>query len=897
MTIMLNTLYNIIIFPLIQIIEISFVIVDRIFDNCILSIIGVSITVSIITLPLYFIAEKWQNVERNIQAKLNEKVKKIKTVFKGDEQYLILRTYYKQNNYHPFFAFRNSLSVLIQIPFFIAAYYYLSNLEYLKGISFLFIEDLGSPDHFYSFGNFSINLLPILMFFVNCFSGYIYSVKFLKREKIQIYSVAIVFLILLYNSPSSLVLYWTMNNIFSLFKNILLKFKNPFKIIYILICSIIIILNIRFVLLGYSPKRIFVVVFFSIFLLLPFFKKLYAKIKNYISTHFIIEESSISFARTYIYSVITLFIIAGIFIPSSLIASSVQEFSYLENYTTPFPFIIIVCIQSLGTFLFWPLCIYFLFPKKYKSLLSLLLSLLCIISIVNIFLFSGNYGFMTTTFTFSNPDTFESNLLFIFSNLFIIFLICIMFFYLLLIKRRYIFNSLQLIMLSFIILLSITNIFKIIKDYNSYSNIRNNTDINSINTNKINYVYNFTKYGRNVIVIMIDSAISGFVPYIFDEKPELLESFTGFTYYPNCVSYGNHTRIGAPLIFGGYEYQPKNIQKNRSFAMQKHNEALLMMPLLFSKEGYHIVITEPTFANYSLKPDLSIFSSYPEIMASNIQGNYTNLWLESHPELNVVSIPQLLNDILLRFSFFKISPPAFRIFLYDKGRWLKPDGLFSNNMLSLSTLDCYTTLYYFPQLTEISDANYDTYTAIVNDLTHNPSFFQFPDYEPSIEITDYGNGQFSDDKDYHSNIAVFILLGKWLNFLQEQGVYDNTRIIIVSDHGHSVECNYSGNMKLINDEMLSMYHPLLLIKDFNKRGKLLTDFEFMTHGDVPSIAMKNLINNPINPFSGIPVITNKESGAMITTSNVLQYKISKDQWLLIQKDIFDFNNWEKVEFK
>jgi membrane protein insertase Oxa1/YidC/SpoIIIJ len=143
---MFTFLYTLIIFPIVQIIELCYLFVYRIFDNPGVSILGVSITVSICTLPLYFVAEKHQYKERNLQKRLTPKINKIKAVFKGDEQYMILSTYYRQNNYHPVYALRNTLGILVQIPFFIAAYSYLSHLNALQGADFLFIRDLSKPD-------------------------------------------------------------------------------------------------------------------------------------------------------------------------------------------------------------------------------------------------------------------------------------------------------------------------------------------------------------------------------------------------------------------------------------------------------------------------------------------------------------------------------------------------------------------------------------------------------------------------------------------------------------------------------------------------------------------------------------------------------------------------------
>jgi membrane protein insertase Oxa1/YidC/SpoIIIJ len=141
-----NILYNIIIYPLVQIIEFIFVFAQKAFRETGVSIVAVSGAVSLLCLPLYNVAEKWQRIERDTQKELKPKVDKIRAVFRGDEQYMILAAYYRQNHYHPAYALRSTFGLLIQIPFFIAAYSYLSHLEALKGARFLFISNLGAPD-------------------------------------------------------------------------------------------------------------------------------------------------------------------------------------------------------------------------------------------------------------------------------------------------------------------------------------------------------------------------------------------------------------------------------------------------------------------------------------------------------------------------------------------------------------------------------------------------------------------------------------------------------------------------------------------------------------------------------------------------------------------------------
>src|SRR5574344_1533949 len=130
---MANALYTLIIYPLYQLMELIFVVTNRIFKNPGISVLCISVAVTLFCLPLYIVAEHWQEIERNLEKSLKSGVDRIKKGFKGDEQYMILSTYYRQNHYHPMMALRSSFGLLIQIPFFIAAYSFLSKLPVLKG--------------------------------------------------------------------------------------------------------------------------------------------------------------------------------------------------------------------------------------------------------------------------------------------------------------------------------------------------------------------------------------------------------------------------------------------------------------------------------------------------------------------------------------------------------------------------------------------------------------------------------------------------------------------------------------------------------------------------------------------------------------------------------------------
>jgi YidC/Oxa1 family membrane protein insertase len=897
----ISFLYSLIIFPLVQFIELTWIVIYKTSSNPGLAILAVSAAVSICTLPLYFIAEKHQRAEREIQKRLKPEIDNIKAVFSGDEQYMILSTYYRQNHYHPVYALRSSLGLLIQIPFFIAAYSFLSHLGALNNVPFLFVKDLGAPDALLPglIAGYSLNVLPVLMTLINCVAGAVYTRGLPVKEKVQLYGMALVFLVLLYNSPSGLVLYWTMNNVISLIKNCLQRIKNSKKFVFISLYVAVAFLDayIFFIHRGAIRKRVMFIAVCSLVFLKPLVGKLYAwgKRKIKINTN-IASQSALGQTNTFVFSVIILFLLAGLVIPGALIASSVQEFSFIEDHTSPLPFAGNVMMQAAGIFLFWPLCFYALFSKKTKNTLAVIMSLLCIAAIVNTFVFSGNYGFMTPMLKFSNAISSELSLSAM--NIAVLIFCMLLALSLLYMPKRVVFFSFQLVAMISLASFGIINVVKIQREYTEFAS----RGITAANSKTPGPLYSFSKTGKNVLMIMLDRGISGYVPYIFEEKPELKGSFEGFTWYRNCISFGAITLFGAPGLYGGYEYTPLEMQKRADKPLvEKHNEALMVLPRLFHENGYSTIITDPPFANYSWTPDLRAFNGHPEIHAENVINQYSAYWLQGHENLKgLTSLTALLKNNLIRFSLFKIVPPVVREFLYDDGRWLGTEDV--RSVLSQDTLDNYAILDVLPDITAVSDGGENSLMVICNNLTHEPAFFQAPDYIPVREVTDKGSGPYAGEEHYHANIAAYLLLGKWFSFLKENGVYDNTRIIIVSDHGGWGGETIPDDFAMLDGASLGYYRALLLVKDFDMSGDLTVDDSFMTNADTPFLLTKDLIVNPVNPFTQKPIQSSKEDGAVITTARrgepsihgKYQFIIKDDEWLHVHNSIFDPNNWERV---
>lgn len=187
------------------------------------AIIVMSLIVNTVILPIYLKAEHWQEEERSIRKSFENDKAMIKRTFKGQERFAMITTMHRLAGYSPLLTLRSSIGFFLQIPFFFAAYHLLSHFEPFHGISFLGLSDLSKPDELFNIFGLPINLMPILMTIINIGSALIYTKNLSKRDKFQLYGMAAIFLVLLYNAASGLVLYWTFNNIYSLGKNAILS--------------------------------------------------------------------------------------------------------------------------------------------------------------------------------------------------------------------------------------------------------------------------------------------------------------------------------------------------------------------------------------------------------------------------------------------------------------------------------------------------------------------------------------------------------------------------------------------------------------------------------------------------------------------------------------------------
>lgn len=909
----LTIIETILLGPLKLLFEIIFQLASRFVNHPGLSIVFLSLIMNLLVLPLYKRADAMQEESRDIEAKLHDGVSHIKKVFTGDERMMILQTYYRQNNYKPTNALNGSISLLLEIPFFMAAYQFLSNLQTLNGVSLGPIADLGMPDGMLVIGGIAINLLPIIMTIVNVISSAIYLRGFPLKTKIQLYGMAIFFLVFLYKSPSGLVFYWTLNNVFSLLKTIFYKIKNPRIVLRILaaVAGWGMIAFGGFIYNTESIKRKVFLVVIGFLLQLP---ALLPILKNIVCSH--VEHREVQ-PNQKLFTLASFFltVFVGGVIPSTYIAASPQEYVDITYFHNPLWYIVSTLCLATGTFMVWLRVFYWLASKKGKVVFDKLVWVLCGLMLVNYMFFGTKLGIISSSLQYENGLLFS-------------------------IEEQLV-NVLVMLIVAFIMYIGITKFSKltvpvlltgvlafITMSAINVVTIKQSVDKLAIEQTTEKPNFQFSKTGKNVVVLMLDRAPGVYIPYLFNESPVLKEQFAGFTYYSNTISFGGYTNFGTPALMGGYEYTPVELNKrNEESLASKHNEAVKLMPVLFSEKGYDVTVCDPAYANYQWIPDLTVFDEYPDIKSYITKGAF------SSPGQKEEAIKNNQRNFFC-FSIMKSMPLFAQSTIYSGGTYNQVSIASSVNYstqtrqgnsvaegISKAFMDCYNVLANISNITRITEDKTNTFLFMSNDTTHEPTLLKEPEYVPMeyIDNTKYdaenterftvggSTLNMTEQKQvvhYQTNMAAMMQLGKWFDYLRENDVYDNTKIIIVSDHGeplsHLDELVFGSEAE--THKNVEFYYPLLMVKDFGSKEFSVSN-EFMTNADVPTLATKDLIQNPINPFTGNAINSHEKAAhdQFVIISNKWDVMTNNGncflpaKWASVKEDLWKKENWAFYE--
>ena len=154
------------------------------------------------------------------------------------------------------------------------------------------------------------------------------------------------------------------------------------------------------------------------------------------------------------------------------------------------------------------------------------------------------------------------------------------------------------------------------------------------------------------------------------------------------------------------------------------------------------------------------------------------------------------------------------------------------------------------------------------------------------------------------NVSAIRCISRWLDALRENGALDNTRIVVVADHGRDIDAPCFEGDALGREK--AYFNPLLLFKDFSSSGAVRSDDAFMTNADTLFIAAGGLNLSARNPFSKKELLAEKSGGVDVYPCFGEEYNghamrgrtsftLEKERGFHVHDSIFDAKNWERLK--
>ncbi len=283
---------------------------------------------------------------------------------------------------------------------------------------------------------------------------------------------------------------------------------------------------------------------------------------------------------------------------------------------------------------------------------------------------------------------------------------------------------------------------------------------------------------HNFIVIILDAFSSPGFEAVLKNSPELRQTFSGFTFYPNTLAAFSTTAPSIPGLLSGMEYD--NTETMRSFLKRALGERSL--PAVLERNGYQVnVMSLPQLCPHLGQPCISL----GRVVAKDAQQEERSELLE-----------------LLDVTLFRSLPQVLKKPLYRNQRWFL-QRLLSDGGSPRPLFDTVRFVDAFERNAN-STASRATFKFLHLMLPHPP-------YRFDATCTAIENTKGNDKKKYEEQATCALhLTERLLGKLKALGVYDNSTIVISADHGYSI--HYLTAQRPKNLPLMEQALPLFLTK-------------------------------------------------------------------------------------
>ncbi len=311
---------------------------------------------------------------------------------------------------------------------------------------------------------------------------------------------------------------------------------------------------------------------------------------------------------------------------------------------------------------------------------------------------------------------------------------------------------------------------------------------------------------QNFIILLLDTFdAQQFRTFLDgDNANHYLDLMDGFSFYPNTVGSFSSTDLAIPQIITGEYYQNDKLfgeYLNEAYASSKFMRRL-------KDEQWNI----------------SIYTDC--IMPQGDSGRYvSNL---KNAELTVTSHKRLSKYMYLFVGFRYLPQPLKQLC------WFYPDDINSVKSLNHGQWNAYNIFNenFYPIINQMNvNQKNKTYQFYHLEGTHSPYTTRS---DMSVGTEDVGIDT--------ESIGVWLIVERYIQTLKQLGIYDNSTIIIMSDHGtYDLRQN-----------------PLFMVKGFDERHEMIINHAPMSYIDLPNIYEKLLNNSTSVSLIGFDENSNRE---------------------------------------
>ena len=801
----MESLYFLLLYPLELFYRYTYLFLVDISGSFDLGLLWLSLVSFFLFKPLKGITAKVQQKEVEIQEILSKQIQRIKAESKGAERQARINALYKRYSYHPLYGMRLSLGILLQVPFLCAAYYMLGSLPELQGQPAFggIIADLGKADSLLG----SVNALPLLMTAVNLVCVYI-TPNFGHKQKQQGVIVALLFLLTLYSSPSALLVYWTGNNVLSTLEVIasrwgkLLLPQKPSKKIK-----------------TYSQQSLF---------LQPDPANARFSPGAWLRRVYRFEKET----ELYVVSALLLVFIVFVYSPLALLDSG----AVLPDGHTAFHMVVLP--YALLALLFFTM----LRLHTPKNLRPALTFALLYGSLATFFYSTTNfvdYGSLDATLL-ANDKALQGITAKIIDTALLSFLAFFLICLLHKKKTRFLFLAMSSSIAALFFYVAISLYATENNDHKQVNFEENASATSAGDSTPDGPFFSFSKTENNVAIFFLDMFTGGHIEDIFAQYPELQARFQGFAWFPDTVAVSMITSGSAPSLYGGEKYLPPALDaRPDDLLIDKFSEALAVFAQEFIAKGFHVTYQHngydlnPSYFTDFLKTNSLRFVDIPRQKALSLYGPILQ---EKSSEV----------PFFFLLGAFKSSPYILKRYVYDNANWLDTapiDGQLAETAYNVSKLA------NLPKFSAV-DSKAPTLNYFYSLLPHIPwhlapdSLALVKDPYPRTK----GNLTKVDGiipEHYYTEVHTLHFLADFFDWLKAHDIYDNTKIILVSDHceadsrmlnralgvAEKGDSNWNDNLAFSGRP-----HALLMVKDFNAGTGFRISPSLMATSDIPALA-------------------------------------------------------------